>query len=41
MDCGGDFMILDNGWKDCSDCSLPHENNAYDFIIKKLRENHE
>lgn len=33
--CGGQYRILDNGWKDCSDCILPHYN--YDYIIQKLR----
>lgn len=37
MDCGGQYHILDNGWKDCSSCILPHYN--YDYIIQKLRGN--
>ena len=35
MDCGGQFHILDNGWKDCSNCMIPHYN--YDYVIQKLR----
>ena len=38
-DCGGDFNILDNGIKDCSSCTIPHEKNNYDFIIDKLKVN--
>lgn len=35
MDCGGQFHILDNGWKDCSNCTIPHY--SYDYVIQKLR----
>lgn len=38
-DCGGAFSVLDNNIKDCSDCTIPHERNNYDFIIDKLRDN--
>lgn len=38
-DCGGDYTMLDNGWKDCSNCTIPHFN--YDYIIAKLREEHD
>lgn len=34
-DCGGSYTILDNGWKDCSNCLIPHFN--YDYIVEKLR----
>ena len=37
--CGGNFKILPNGIKDCSDCTIPHSEKGYDYIIKKLREN--
>lgn len=35
-DCGGKYIILENGWKDCSNCLLPHI--SHDYIIKKLDE---
>lgn len=35
-DCGGNFVILDNGIKDCSNCNLPHSEKGYDYIIQKL-----
>ena len=35
MECGGQFHILDNGWKDCSNCTIPHY--SYDYVIQKLR----
>lgn len=33
MDCGGDYLILDNGLKDCSKCLKPHQE---EFIKEKL-----
>lgn len=38
-DCGGNYKLLENGIKDCSDCTIPHYN--YDYIIKKLSEKNE
>ena len=35
-DCGGNFLYLDNGIKDCSNCKLPHNSGNYDYIVKKL-----
>lgn len=34
--CGGNFKILDNGIKDCSECIKPHCLSNYDAIIKKI-----
>lgn len=25
INCGGDFVILENGVKDCSNCNIPHD----------------
>lgn len=36
-DCGGKFIILENGIKDCSNCILPHKKENYDYIINKLK----
>lgn len=36
-DCNGNFKILDNGRKDCSDCSIPHSKDGYDRIIEFLK----
>jgi Zn-finger protein len=33
LDCGGEFIILENGLKDCSACLKPHEE---EFIEKQL-----
>lgn len=35
-DCGGNFKILPNGIKDCSDCVLVHTDGGYDYVIEKL-----
>jgi len=37
-DCGGNYVILENGWKDCSNCTIPHDRKNYDYIINKLKE---
>lgn len=37
-DCGGNYTILDNGWKDCSECFIPHKPENYEYIIQKLIE---
>lgn len=34
-DCGGNYIMLENGIKDCSGCIVPHYN--YDYVINKLR----
>ncbi len=38
LDCGGDFRILPNGDKDCSDCTIPHGKDGYKIVIRKLQE---
>ncbi|HHT76497.1 MAG TPA: metal-binding protein [Clostridiaceae bacterium] len=35
-DCGGRYWMLQNGLKDCSNCTLPHYE--YDLIVNKLIE---
>ncbi len=34
-DCGGNFKYT-NGFKDCSDCKLPHTREAYRHIMSKM-----
>ena len=34
--CGGNYNKLENGWKDCSKCAIPHQR--YDFIVQRLVE---
>jgi len=37
--CGGTFTHTEKGIKDCSACTLPHEDSGYDYIIEKLTKN--
>lgn len=37
-ECGGNFIYLDNGIKDCSHCVLPHTEEGCDRIISWLFE---
>lgn len=37
--CGGKYVMLDNGWKDCTNCLIPHYN--YEYIVSKLVELHD
>lgn len=35
--CGGNFKILENGTKDCSNCNIPHDSEkSYLYIISKI-----
>lgn len=35
--CGGNYTILDNGIKDCSDCIIPHQGEqGYEHILNNL-----
>ena len=34
--CGGNYTILPNGIKDCSNCLVPHAPNGYEYIIHRL-----
>lgn len=34
-DCGGNYRLLKNGYKDCSLCTYPHEKKNYDEIIAR------
>jgi Zn-finger protein len=31
--CGGDFVFLPNGVKDCSGCLFPHDPENYDRVL--------
>ena len=35
-ECGGQYKILENGTKDCSNCLIPHRN--YDYIVGRLKQ---
>lgn len=34
--CGGNFVYLENGIKDCSNCLIPHRRENYDKIMTKM-----
>ncbi|MBZ4672863.1 MAG: hypothetical protein JG762_1093 [Deferribacteraceae bacterium] len=34
--CGGDYKMI-NTIKDCSKCIKNHDENSYDFILKRLK----
>lgn len=36
--CGGNFRYTDKGIKDCSNCTLPHKKDNYDYIIGKFKD---
>ena len=33
LDCGGDFTFK-NGVKDCSNCTVPHTEEGYDYVLQ-------
>lgn len=33
--CGGNFVYLENGIKDCSGCLVPHGRGSYSHILSK------
>lgn len=37
-DCGGNYMILENGIKDCSHCMIPHKKQNYGYVVDKFQE---
>lgn len=36
--CGGQFTYTNNGIKDCSKCTIPHDIGGYDHIMSKMGE---
>jgi len=36
--CGGNFEYNEKGFKDCSNCQLPHKKNNYGYVIGKYKE---
>ena len=38
LDCGGCFTLTEQGLKDCSHCLIPHSDDGYDTIVRKLME---
>ncbi len=36
--CGGNFVYIEGGVKDCSDCLIPHSEKGYMYIMNKWPE---
>lgn len=36
--CGGNFRYLENGFKDCSACLIPHRRENYGYITDRYQE---
>lgn len=36
-DCGGTFVYLKNGTKDCSACTFPHRKENYGLMMERLQ----
>lgn len=36
--CGGNFVYIEDGIKDCSKCLIPHSENGYSYITSKFSE---
>ena len=36
--CGGSFTYTESGKKDCSNCQIPHSENAHHYITRILTE---
>ncbi|MBN1646664.1 MAG: metal-binding protein [Spirochaetales bacterium] len=35
-DCGGNYAILENGVKDCQNCTLPHGPDGWERVVSFL-----
>ncbi len=36
-DCGGEYTILGNGFKNCTQCTIPHRPEGYEHILMQLK----
>lgn len=36
--CGGNFRMTEKGYKDCTNCSIPHRRDNYGYITGKYQE---
>ena len=36
--CGGNFQYNEKGFKDCTNCALPHRRSNYEYVINKYNE---
>ena len=35
--CGGNFVYLEDGIKDCSNCMIPHSAGGYEYVLSKFK----
>ncbi|MBQ7965904.1 MAG: metal-binding protein [Ruminococcus sp.] len=38
--CGGNYTLIDNKTKDCTNCLIPHNRDNYEYILLKLKDKH-
>ena len=36
--CGGNFVYTDEGIKNCSNCTIPHEAGGYEYVMSRIGE---
>ena len=36
--CGGNFTYNEKGFKDCTNCAVPHLRKNYDYVLSKYNE---
>lgn len=36
-ECGGNFVFLENGVKDCSNCTIPHRKENYGRVAEQFQ----
>ena len=36
--CGGNYEITEYGFKDCSNCLVPHKRSNYDYICSRFQD---
>jgi len=36
--CGGNFTYTDKGYKNCTNCSIPHKKSNYGYIVGRFQE---
>ncbi|MCH5263609.1 MAG: cysteine-rich small domain-containing protein [Lachnospiraceae bacterium] len=34
--CGGNFRYTDQGIKDCTNCSIPHHEGGYEYVMEHI-----
>ena len=37
-DCGGNYRMNKDRFKDCSECIVPHDDNGYEYVNKVLKD---